>query len=192
MVWQRLLQEGQRLNNSSVTASLAPGFCQNTAFQLLQAVSRGLQVANSVLNLIPSDTAEPALGIHVVRCAAGYPGRSGCTTVDGTSVLWHRLVESPWSAATAMEKLGLRILGLPAARLPAGIPIPGAPHLRLLARGGPSYHSCAVLWRIDTPFVFDEIVDVWSCCRCWVGFFSGYAGCLCGIWLPCLLKAEPS
>ena len=188
LAWQRLLREGQRLSSSEVPDSLSDGFCKNTAFQLLQAISRGLEVASCIRPLIPSDAARMSgtAVAPVLCCAAGNPGRSGCASIDGAHVLWHRLVGSPWSAATAMDRLGLHLLGLPAARLPSGISIPGASHLHLLARGGPSYHSCAVLWRVDSPFVFAEITSVGSNCRCWVSvsFQGALVACVGFVAMP--------
>ena len=62
--------------------------------------------------------------------------------------LWHHIFGEPWSAVTAMSKLELDIIGLPAARLPAE---PLLPHAltgwECLARGGPSFQSCAALWK---------------------------------------------
>ena len=187
-VWQRLINEGTRLASAHVPAALLRGQLKETVVNMIHVVQTGLRVAKDMLHVLPATVRQsPAQGPPTkLCCGTGNPGRSGCLSVDGTRILWHRILNTQWSAETAIEKLGLHILGLPAARLPTDTVLPVNSNLRLLARGGPSYRSCAVLWKLNCGFEFAEIPHVGSDCRIWVSVRGGscVVAFLCFVAMP--------
>lgn len=81
-----------------------------------------------------------------------------------------------------MKELGLDLLGLPAARLHNEVDLIGNTDFHLVARGGPSYQSCAAIWRKDSHFQFDALNEVGSNCRLWISTsFHGEIIAFCAV-----------
>ena len=59
---------------------------------------------------------------------------------------WTPILDKQTGVVKAMMALGLSVAGLPGACIQAGSRIPGRDDLRIYARGGPSYASCALVW----------------------------------------------
>jgi hypothetical protein len=85
----------------------------------------------------------------------------------------------------AMENLNLHFVGLPGARLPNGFKLPEKYKLCCFAKGGPSYSSCAAVWKSGCNFVV--VPDVGSDRRLWFRYDPGLCtSCLyvCVMYLP--------
>ena len=81
-----------------------------------------------------------------------------------------------------MKELGLDLLGLPAARLHNEVNLIGNTDFHLVARGGPSYQSCAAIWRKNSHFKFDALNEVGSNCRPWISTsFHGEIIAFCAV-----------
>ena len=166
--WTRLVKEGERLLNWPVPLNARHGNVLSLVDKLHKVIAAGLESAAQVRCLIPPCSPKSELQCPNLKIGVGNPGKTGCVSVDGSSVIWSKLLGRPWSAITAMDKLGLHILGLPAARLRSGIALAGCPGWNLECRGGPSYFSCAVIWKQHGPFQFEPISEVGSDCRIWL------------------------
>ncbi len=118
--------------------------------------------------LLPATRKTPEVHQHQLNIAAGNPGRLGCMDVHGHTVRLDTLVGSEWSATTAMRELELDILGLPGARLPANTRLPRDDNFHLIAWGGPSYASCAVIWCKSSAYTFTEDASIGSDRRIWI------------------------
>ena len=185
-VWQRLINEGTRLASAHVPAALLRGQLKETVVNMIHVVQTGLRVAKDMLHVLPATVRQsPAQGPPTkLCCGTGNPGRSGCLSVDGTRILWHRILNTQWSAETAIEKLGLHILGLPAARLPTDTCSLSTQICDCWHEGGPhieAAQSCG-----NSTAGFAEIPHVGSDCRIWVSVRggSGVVAFLCFVAMP--------
>ena len=90
-------------------------------------------------------------------------GRLGCMAdVKGEVLNLSSLTGKTWSITTALDELDLDIIGIPAARLSVGFTVPGRQDLRVIARGGPSHSSVAVVWHATGRYQFVEVGGVGS------------------------------
>ena len=133
--------------------------------------------------------------ISNLRLACGVPGVLGCASARGEKVLWEPLLHRKYGLRSAFDALGLDLAGLPPARLPSDLKLPGGSGWFGVMCGGPSYHSCAVLWeqRLGSDTVVPRL-DLGSSCRIWVCIIpSGLArwrqtsfryGCNANKWQP--------
>ena len=92
--------------------------------------------------------ATPRLGVKI---AVGAPITMGCLSIDGSRVQWEVGSDTRVGILQAMRRLDLALVGLPGARLPSGLQVPGRSDLGLAARGGPSYGSIAVVLGFQHP-----------------------------------------
>ena len=174
--WTRLIDEGLRLQSCPVPTTFLTSDFQYVVNMLHRTLARGLESAAQVRCLIPPCAPKPLPWGQTLKIGVGNPGKTGCVSIEGSSVSWSKLIGRPWSAKTAMEKLGLHILGLPAARLREDVELVGCPGWNLVCRGGPSYFSCAVMWENNGGFSFEPVSAVGSDCRIWMSFSqSGHA-----------------
>ncbi len=82
-----------------------------------------------------------------LRLGLGSPGYTGCLSVPNSTIRWDVLLHPITGVIGAMLQRSLHMLALPGARLPAGSSIPGMKDIGVIARGGPSYGSTALVWR---------------------------------------------
>ena len=71
-------------------------------------------------------------------------------------------------------------MGVSAARLSPGLVHPELQGYTMVARGGPTHASCAVIWRNTAPYHFLEINDVGGGRRIWI-LVRGHRGSLCAL-----------
>ena len=119
-VWQRLVREGSRLIPGVGPLAQSSHMLKHLTWELTEAISAALQGASQLACVIPVSTCPTSSSGPTVpsklNFASGNPGKTGCVSLDGCTVLWHRIYGQQWSAITAMKELGLDLLGLPAAR----------------------------------------------------------------------------
>ena len=137
----------------------------------------------------PAQVMLPAPEVHGTFRASlgvGSPSTLGCTSVDGKTVRWHLFTDREVGIASAFDHLQVALIGLPGARLARSTKVPQVPWMGILARGGPSYASTAVVWDRRQLPELREVAAVGSDRRLWVAHrdASGVAWHICTLYLP--------
>ena len=145
--WQQLRQEAQRLRilhnqlewrGSALYAFIAPmrsclsWACDKRAFPPFK-----LAASSSASNGV-----EKRLRLGLIS-----PGTLGCMHISHLRLNLEPITNNSWGIFTAMRQLGIDVVGMPGARLPPNTQIHEHKDIRVYARGGPYYASCAMLWR---------------------------------------------
>ena len=121
------------------------------------------------------------------RMDLGSPSRCGCTNVSGGTVHYPTFTNSRHGILTAMRQLHLSFIGLPGARLREDFVCSATPELRVVARGGPSYNSCAVAWWKSLDNLISEVQEIGSNRCLWVRIRTGPTSTplwVCTFYLP--------
>jgi hypothetical protein len=152
MQWTSLTSEGARLSNARGPIKTMTTASASLVASLLAALTIGTSSAMQFICLLPPAVQKSGLNPNpnpvMLKVGAGNPGRLGCCSdFAGNIIKWDKLYGKPWSAITAMQQLNLDVLGLPGARLPGDVKLPGNHDYQIVARGGPSYASTAVIWK---------------------------------------------
>ena len=187
--WLRFTNEGQRLLGAPTSPLMGAPESQLVVKSLLRSIACALEFAfgwlhGSTGSRGPAgqqvrDTSEAVVNVGMINA-----GRLGCmANYQGDVVMWGSLVDKPWSISSAFLELKFDIVGIAAARLPANFVVPGRPDWEVIARGGPSHSSVAVIWPRQGKHAFAEVVGVGSDCCIWVYCQIGRTAMLCIVFL---------
>ena len=191
-VWERLMCEGERLQKASLGA--IRGHMTGFAKRLYTSLSMALETALPRVRLFAQRlhhecvTEDARISEHGLKMGCGNPGYLGCADVRGIRMIWRPLADREAGAVAAMKALGLDILGLPGARIPAFVKLDGKTGVRIHARweGGTSYASAAILWRESLGDNVMPRHDIGSSRRAWARVQCGHGVVLniCIYYLP--------
>ena len=148
-VWHQLRIEAHRLLGLWRTLPQLGGALQGFVFELHATLTWLL-----ASSLYPPGKLSCAEGksrtVQMTQLRVGLisPGTLGCMHLNNQDANWKPILDTQTGVVKAMTALGLSVVGLPGARIPAGSRIPGRDDLRIYARarGGPSHASCALMW----------------------------------------------
>ena len=167
--------ESERLRHTRIgheTAEGAAGIAGELEAALIWEASSTLPFSQP-----PMGMAQPALQDgYPVRLGLGSPSTMGCLGIDGRTVRWSVFTDASTGIVTAMDQLGLSLLGLPGARLHSRVVLPRELALRFRLQatssttpsGGPSYASVAILWNKTALPQVSSYSGIGSTRRLWV------------------------
>lgn len=167
--WCRLSEEAARLIKSKQVA-LESIDLRNSVQEWCGLCDFGLPICAERASVFERalNVGAVARGFDDLRLGLGSPGYNGCLHMSGNCIRWKIFDNASFGIVAAMTRLDIHIMGLPCARLPDGFAFPERYGLKCFARGGPSYSSCAVIWKSVCNFV--PMLDVGSNRRLWLRY----------------------
>ena len=158
-LWSQLEAEGLRLLLPEADIlRWCPVAYHSLAKALRDAVGACVSGIMSMWACLPQANKNRVLrNCGTLSVGTGNPGHTGCTDIGGGSIKWSVFDDPECGIFKAFAMLKLDVLVLPGARLRNNWKLSFASGLCVVARGGPTFTSCAIIWKRELSFAVAEI-----------------------------------